>query len=87
MESKNLIFAILFGVLMFQDIFTPEKMQVSAEMMNGNETQTETEPEDYQDMLDKNITGISKILDMLQFSIILKINSNMFLTIKQILVP
>ena len=65
MNSKNLIFAILFGVLMFQDIFTPEKMQVSAVMLNGHETNN------YQMMRNKNLAGISKILDMLQFSIIL----------------
>ena len=38
MDSRNLIFAILFGVSMFQDIFTPEKMHVSAVMLVGKET-------------------------------------------------
>ena len=58
MDSRNLTFAILFGVLMFQDIFTPETMHVSAVMLVGKET-------DYnQMMLNRNLSGISNILDM-----------------------
>ena len=69
MESRNLLSAILFGVLMFQDILTPEKVHVSAVMLDGNETDY------YQMMLNRNLTGISKILDMLQFSMILNMDN------------